>query len=213
MLAFVGKLTHFKIYAIVALEATLCAVYYALLQAGVPCANPQMLFFANGVIRDLHYVILMLIAASYYIALNENNQVSHNGRFLPPLFIAVAFNLIRLTVVKGLGIRPWQDVNLVSQVVIFVFFLTCLELQKYGTKSLFARMISYASDMTYSLYLLHLSIGIFLLSVLRNKVSNQYVLVLLVMLIISAMSLVCYHGIEKRCRYRKPTPTPTPSHT
>lgn len=197
LLALFGELTNKKTYAMVFLVAALSAAYYAALQLG---ASPTVLF-SNAIILDLHYIILMLIGASLYLAINDYQKPWY-WRYAPPLFLVLAFNVIRHVVVHVLHIRPWQDINPVSQAVLFTFFLSCLGFQKYVANGLLARIIKYVSDITYSLYLLHLSLGIFLLSILRDRIANQYVLVLSVMLILSVLSLVGYHGIEKRFLYR-----------
>ncbi len=197
LLALFGELTNKKTYAMVLLVAAMCTAYYVVLLLGV---SPTV-FFSNAIILDLHYIILMLIGSSLYLAIADRQKAWY-WRFAPPLFLVLAFNLIRHVVVHVLHIRPWQDINLVSQVVLFAFFLSCLGFQKYVTNGHLARVVKYVSDITYSLYLLHLSLGIFLLSVLRDRIANQYVLVLSVMLVLSLISLVGYHGIEKRFLYR-----------
>ncbi len=201
LLAVFGQLTNRKVFAIVGLVAALCACYFALLQIGLLRSNSRMMQISSSVIMDLHYIVLMLVGASLYIALNDNPKPWY-WRAASPVFMVLAFNLIRQVVVHDLGIRPWQDINALTQASIVLFFLCCLGMQKYVKNNLFVRFIQRISDITYSLYLLHLSIGILLLSVLREQIPNQYLLVFLVMLIVSALSFGCFHGIEKRCKYK-----------
>jgi peptidoglycan/LPS O-acetylase OafA/YrhL len=205
LLAIFGAPTNFKIYIITLVFFALCAAYYCIEYIGIN-EMPLTNFIANGIIRDLHYIVFMLVSTSFYVSIRDDNKHSRIFRFRHCFIMLVAFNIARIIVVDVLKIQLWQDINPISQIIIFLIFWSCLEFQKIIIrKNTIKKIIAQTSNVTYSLYLLHLSTGIFLLSVLRNFISNQYLLVFLVMLIITALSLACFHGIEKKFRYRNIT--------
>ncbi len=200
LLALFGKLTQPKILMVAAAISGLYGIYVLLLFLGFGKSQVLMVTLANAGLRDLHYIVLMLIASSFQIALAQKQP--WYWRAAPVLVVIAIFNLLRWILVKKLEIHPWQDINIATQLAIYPLFVGCLLLQKRGADSMIAHWIKGTSDITYSLYLLHLSIGILLMSVLRHRIDNQYVLVFTVIAIVCGVSYATFHAIEKRFRYR-----------
>jgi peptidoglycan/LPS O-acetylase OafA/YrhL len=212
LLAILGHLSHRKIFGATAAILTISALGVILVKSGHAPTQPYVMQIVSGhaptqpyvlqivksTIHDFYFVIFMFIGASLWIAL-ESPQLGRTAvfRFLPTIFLILAFNINRYMTVTELRITPVQDFNLVTQAITFLFFGLCIFIQRCFPNGWFLqRVIGPLSNVTYSLYLIHMSIGVFLLSRLRHYVHNQYLLLLIVIAFITVTSALTYRFIE-----------------
>lgn len=141
--------------------------------------------------HDLMYVSFMLIGTAVW-------QSVHGNRRLISVFANVlAFNFIRLVAVNGLNISPFQDLNLTSQLVSILLLFFCINIQIKTKNVRIKNLIANVANVTYSVYLLHISIGIFLLSRFRHVIDNNYMLLGAVTLVVTVLSAFTYAVVEK----------------
>jgi peptidoglycan/LPS O-acetylase OafA/YrhL len=151
-------------------------------------------------LHDLHLIAFILVGASIYCAFrNEGEPLAI--RIMVVIAALVSFNVIRWLAISGLGIRPMQDMSPLTQLIIIPVFIA-LALSREFLRGKPARFFEVASNMTYSLYLLHVSVGVLLLSAL-SRVWSVYPTLLVTSVIVMALSLGAHYGIEKQFMARR----------
>jgi peptidoglycan/LPS O-acetylase OafA/YrhL len=90
-----------------------------------------------------------------------------------------------------------QELNVATQIGIFFLFGVSIwwQLTKRVSTRI-ADLIEQCSNVTYSVYLLHLSVGTYLMVLFRKSVPDQYVLLAIVISLLSALSALTYQHIE-----------------
>jgi peptidoglycan/LPS O-acetylase OafA/YrhL len=200
-----GRLTNKKILFSAIVLSTLIFLQFLIFNAGWYAGQQYLMGLMNSLAHDAHYLIFMLVGASAWRAFSERQSVKEN---LTPFFILALFNVGRFLLKNGLSVAPAQDLNGVTQLVVIILFSLCLIAQfKLQGENFIARGISRWATITYSLYLLHVGLGFFLISRLRHFVENPYLLLIFITMIVSLAAAGTYQWIEKpfnmlgRCRH------------
>jgi peptidoglycan/LPS O-acetylase OafA/YrhL len=199
LLAVVGVVDYKKLFGVSALIVFLNCGYFCLLKSGSLAGHPHEAQIADSIVHDSYYLLFMFIGVGLWLMLDAP---SPNKRpcwsFLSLIAIIAIFNANRWFTIAELGITPHQDINVASQFIVFCLFGGCLFVQKkFAGVHWPSRAIVHVSNVTYSVYLLHLSIGIFLLSRLRHLIGNQYLLLLIVISTITLIAVMTYWLIER----------------
>lgn len=161
--------------------------------------SPDVAKLAVTMLHDSYFLLFMLIGSSLRLAFDPDSG-SQKIRCLAPLFLIVLFELNRVFTITVLDVTPHQDINFVTQAMIFSLFGICLFWQHRFCQSPSAQhVIAQLSNPTYSVYLLHLSLGTFLLLGLRDSIDNQYLLLAVVILLVTVASSLTYQLIEAPC--------------
>jgi peptidoglycan/LPS O-acetylase OafA/YrhL len=153
--------------------------------------------FESVFIHDAYFILFMLIGFSLRLTADSDSSVSPWRRFSPPLVTAFLFEANRWVFLENVETQPQQDLNIATQIAIFSLFglSVCWQLTT-DISGRTAALIERCSNVTYSIYLLHLSVGTYLIVSLRNSVQNQYVLLVIVISLISALSALTYIYVE-----------------
>jgi peptidoglycan/LPS O-acetylase OafA/YrhL len=151
---------------------------------------------ASFVFEMLYYISFLFVFSSLNLAFRigiKNRKYSIFVFFLS----LVTFEISRLIIHKyNLSIIK-QDFNMVTQTVVCIFFVMLLYILKLVNlnKAMF-KIIKILSDITYSLYLLHLSIGVFLLAIFRHYIYNPYLLMMFVFIVVITISIFTHKYVE-----------------
>ncbi|WJY16236.1 acyltransferase family protein [Pectobacteriaceae bacterium CE90] len=190
-----GRLNCIKVLLATAAMLILLALQIGLVKYGIYSDASQTLIMTNSIIHDFCFVILMLCSSVVWmIFYHENTKTKGIWTFV---ILFLAYNIYRYACINELGIHLQQDINLPTQVVVCLLFGTCFLIQKYSSyENLAIRVTCKLSNVTYSLYLLHLSLGLFLLSILRHDITNQYLLLAIVTIIVTLIAAGTYRLIE-----------------
>jgi peptidoglycan/LPS O-acetylase OafA/YrhL len=188
-LAALGVLSQKKVL-LASFSLLMCTLVYAI--AGHKNADFEQVF-----LHDAYFMLFMLIGCSLRLAADAGTPVPAWRRFSPPLAAAVLFGLNRSAFLAHVETPPLQDLNVATQ--IGIFFLFGVSVWWQATKRISRRvadLIEQCSNVTYSVYLLHLSVGTYLIVLFRKSVPDQYVLLAIVISLLSALSALTYQYIE-----------------
>ncbi|MGM3159608.1 acyltransferase family protein [Dickeya undicola] len=195
LITILGRLSFVKILWAVAAMFMLLALQIALVKSGIYSTSPQAMKAANAIVHDFCFMIFMLCGSALWIIINQTKiSITSMGTLL---LILLAYNIYKYACVNELSIHLQQNINLVTQLIVALFFGLCLLIQKcFPYENIITRAVCRLSNVTYSLYLLHLSLGLFLLSRLRHVIENQYLLLAVVIIIVTLISAGTYRFIE-----------------
>ncbi len=188
-LAVLGALSQTKVL-LASLVLLLCTVIYAM-------SGHRSAGFEQAFLHDAYFIMFMLVGSSLRLAADAGIPVPAWRRFSPPLATAILFWINRSVFLAHLETPPMQELNVATQ--IGIFFLFGVGVWWQTTKRVSARiadLIEQCSNVTYSVYLLHLSVGTYLLVLFRKSVPDQYVLLAIVISLLSALSALTYQYIE-----------------
>ena len=121
------------------------------------------------------------------------------GLFITPLLFTIAtFEINRYVTIRLLEINPNQEINFISQAItIFLFLIFAAAGKIISHSKILSLIIEKLSDLTYSVYLLHMAIGVFLLSKFRHSSPNEYITILCVFVLVSIIAAITFTTIEK----------------
>ncbi|WP_080650159.1 acyltransferase [Dickeya zeae] len=195
LITFMGRLNCTKILCASAVMLVLLALQAGLVKDGIYTTSPQAMVVTNAIIHDFCFMIFMLCGSALWIIINHSERRLVGAVTL--LLTLIVYNIYRYLCINKLGIHLSQDINMLTQLIVFLFFGLCLLTQKYlPHENMVTRMVCVLSNVTYSLYLLHVSLGFFLISKLRHVFENPYLLLVAVTVIVTLMSAVTYRFIE-----------------
>ncbi|MCB5201871.1 acyltransferase [Neorhizobium sp. T786] len=194
LIAILGQLSERKILWASAGILAVLAVQALAAQAFVATAPdaPNALGL-NAV--DLSYLLFMLIGSSFWVARNKHGIMNIRS-LMTPIVVILAFNGARLLVTGPMEMRLHQDFNLISQVVVFSLFGFFVWISSWDW-SRWGKAVDHSSSMTYSIYLLHVPLGILLISILRNFIGNSYVILITTTLLVLVAAYLSYACIER----------------
>ncbi|MDK2554404.1 acyltransferase [Citrobacter sp. Cy234] len=195
LITLLGHLNCKKILSAASLMLLLLIFQINLVRHGVYSTSPQMLSITNAFAHDFCFMIFMLCGSALFLIVNNTKP---NFKTVGTLFLILsAYNIYRYLCINQLGIQLHQDINVATQIIAGLFFGLCLLTNKcFSGENALTHAICKLSNVTYSLYLLHVPIGFFLLSRLRHFIDNQYFLLVVVTLSVSLIAAVTYRLIE-----------------
>ncbi|WP_263064248.1 acyltransferase family protein [Dickeya dadantii] len=195
LITLLGRLNCVKILWAVMAMFMLLALQIGLVKAGIYSTSPQVMKAANSIIHDFCFMIFMLCGSALWIIINHSKtSITSVGTLLLTL---LSYNIYRYLCINELGIHLYQDINFSTQLIVSLIFGLCLLVQKYFPyENYITRTVCTLSNVTYSLYLLHVSLGFFLLSRLRHVIESQYLLLVVVTIIVTLISAGAYRFIE-----------------
>ncbi len=195
LITILGRLNCVKILWAVASMFMLLALQIGLVKSEIYSTSPEAMKVANSIIHDFCFMIFMLCGSAFWIIINQSKaSITSVGTFL---LILLSYNIYRYICINELGIHLYQDINLSTQFIVSLLFGLCLLIQKYFPyENPITRVVCALSNVTYSLYLLHVSLGFFLLSRLRHVIENQYLLLVAVTIVVTLISAGTYRFIE-----------------
>ncbi|WKV48896.1 acyltransferase family protein [Dickeya fangzhongdai] len=195
LITILGRLNCVKILWAVASMFILLALQIGLVKSEIYSTSPEAMKVANSIIHDFCFMIFMLCGSAFWIIINQSKaSITSVGTFL---LILLSYNIYRYICINELGIHLYQDINLSTQFIVSLLFGLCLLIQKYFPyENPITRVVCALSNVTYSLYLLHVSLGFFLLSRLRHVIENQYLLLVAVTIVVTLISAGTYRFIE-----------------
>lgn len=195
LITILGRLNCVKILWAVASMFMLLALQIGLVKSEIYSTSPEAMKVANSIIHDFCFMIFMLCGSAFWIIINQSKaSITSVGTFL---LILLSYNIYRYVCINELGIHLYQDINLSTQFIVSLLFGLCLLIQKYFPyENPITRVVCALSNVTYSLYLLHVSLGFFLLSRLRHVIENQYLLLVAVTIVVTLISAGTYRFIE-----------------
>lgn len=161
----------------------------------VVCAklNYSKIFF----LPELYFIIYMLFGSSARLAYDQFKQHKSKTVFLVPILVLVLFELNRYVLVAVLGVHPAQDINSNSLLVTVTLLCLFAFAGKVISKNWATRQIvEKISDLTYSIYLLHLGFGVFLISRLRDYLSSDFLILVVTFALVTVFSVITYRFIE-----------------
>jgi peptidoglycan/LPS O-acetylase OafA/YrhL len=112
------------------------------------------------------------------------------------LALVALINIYRFISTKYLNIVFIQDIGPLTQIITFSLLCFCFFLKDL-LRCTVGRSIEIISNVTYSLYLIHVSVGLFLISRLRHDIDNPYLLLTSVTILVTIISAITYQFIEK----------------
>jgi peptidoglycan/LPS O-acetylase OafA/YrhL len=188
-LAGLGALSQTKVL-LASFVLLLGTVIYAL--SGHRSAGFEQVF-----LHDAYFILFMLVGCSLRLAADAGISVPAWRRFSPPLAAAILFGVNRSVFLANLETPPMQELNVATQIGIFFLFGVSVwwQMTKRVSRRI-ADLIEQCSNVTYSVYLLHLSVGTYLIVLFRKSVPDQYVLLAIVISLLSALSALTYQYIE-----------------
>ncbi len=152
---------------------------------------------SNPLLTDLYFIIYMLIGSSARIAFDEFKVSGCKLALYAPAMVVGAFELNRYLMVKLLKLHPGQDINAISLVITVALFGALATVGKLISKRGSARwLVEQSSDLTYSIYLTHLALGIFLISRLRHYLHSDYAVLIITFSLVTLLSIITYRFIE-----------------
>ncbi|MFW5391985.1 acyltransferase, partial [Yersinia sp. 2544 StPb PI] len=179
ILSFLGVITQRKVIT-TALMFLLLVTIIAKMNVGEYCSH---------IISSSYYIVFMLIGSSARIAFDEYKIKLAKKVFIYPLITFFVFEFIRYLTVYIIKINPGQEINIISQMLILLLFITAMIIGLIVSSNIkIAGHIGRISDLTYSIYLLHLSVGIFVLSRIRHLIQNEYVCIVLTFIVVIFLS-------------------------
>ncbi|MEI7064326.1 acyltransferase [Dickeya chrysanthemi] len=195
LITFLGRLNCKKILCTSAVMLTLLALQIGLVKNGIYSTSPQAIKVMNSIIHDFCFMIFMLCGSALWMIINHSEaRIISAGTLLLTL---LSYNIYRYLCISELGIHLSQNINELTQLIIFLLFGLCLLVQKhFPYENVITHVVCVLSNVTYSLYLLHVSLGFFLLSKLRHVIENQYLLLVAITVVVTLISAVTYRFIE-----------------
>lgn len=195
LITLAGRLNAGKILLVVAVMLVLLILQTSLVKYGAYSASPRILYVVNAFIHDFCFVILMLCGSALWLVVKEPTSRSQAAGAL--LVTLVAYNIYRYICIHQLEIHFYQDINIATQTIVGLFFCLCLLAEKiFPNENVVTRTVCKASNVTYSLYLLHVSLGFFMLSRLRHVIENPYLLLIVVTTNVTLIAAITYRFIE-----------------
>jgi len=190
LLFFLGKLTQLKILS-------LCTLLFAL-----SYINEAFRISSLSISSDTYYIIFMFIGSSVRLAYDDYKNTGRKFNLLPPLLCSMIYFVNRFVFVNILMLHPAQDINFTSFLITIFMFLIFSLAGNYISKVKYIRaIVEQSSELTYSIYLLHLPLGIFLISRLRHAFSSDYLTLTITVMLITTFSFLTYKKIELPCMY------------
>lgn len=185
LLFVLGKLTQRKI--LISCMVIVTATYlYALL-------NRQ----ASPILTDLYFILYMLAGSSARLAFDEFTDTGRKFVIFWPILVLAAFELNRYGCVEILKLHPGQDINLFSLGATVILLCMLAGFGKMIENIQSARwLIEHSSDLTYSIYLTHLALGIFVISRLRHYLPGDYSTLAVTFILVTVFSAITYKFIE-----------------
>lgn len=194
LLALVGRFNYTKILIIAFAFFLLLAVQIALALNGFYDDASFFLKFSNSIIHDSGFLMFMLCGSMMWFILQKKKDTAIGLCILMALL--ALFNIYRFLSTKYLNIAFHQDIGPVTQITSLALFCFCFFLNDL-LRGTVGRSIGFISNITYSLYLIHVSIGLFLISRLRHTIDNPYLLLITVTILATITSAFTYRLIEK----------------
>lgn len=194
LLVLVGRLNYIKILIIVFSFFLLLAVQIGLVRNGLYYDTSFFLKLSNSIIHDSCFLLFMLCGSVMWLILQKKENTAIGLCILIVLFALI--NIYRFISAKYLNIVFYQDIGPVTQISTFSLLYFCFFLKNLLRVKV-ARSIGFISNITYSLYLIHVSIGLFLISRLRHDIDNPYLLLITVTILVTIISAITYLLIEK----------------
>ncbi|MBI0439962.1 acyltransferase [Dickeya dianthicola] len=195
LITFLGRINCAKILCASAVILTLLFLQIGLVRNGAYSTSPQTMKVVNSIIHDFGFMLFMLCGSALWIIINHSERRLVGAVTL--LLTLIVYNIYRYLCINKMGIHLSQDINFSTQLIVSLIFGLCLLVQKYFPyENVVTRTVCVLSNVTYSLYLLHVSLGFFLLSRLRHVIDNQYLLLAVVTIFVTLISSVTYRFIE-----------------
>ena len=193
-------IVEFEFYLLLALLGQLTQRKILLTCAGLVAITALYATFkthSNPILPDLYFIIYMLIGSSVRIAFDEFKISGSKMALCAPAMVVGAFELNRYVLVKLLELHPGQDINAISLVITVALFGAFATVGKLISKSSSARwIVEQSSNLTYSIYLTHLALGIFLISRLRHYLPSDYATLAVTFILVTVLSIITYRFIE-----------------
>jgi peptidoglycan/LPS O-acetylase OafA/YrhL len=198
LLAVLGRVSYPKIIWTLGALLLFSITHLILVKQGWYEGSANELSIVNFMIHDFHYIIFMFLGAALWLLLEKNKPSGTRLKgIIVFVLILLLFNAYRYGMTTLLGVRPFQDINLATQSIVFILFGFCLLVQHFVSgKGFVNHCIAALSNITYSLYLLHVSIGYFFLSLLRHVIADHYLLLTTVTVAVSVISAASYRLVE-----------------
>jgi peptidoglycan/LPS O-acetylase OafA/YrhL len=198
LLALIGPVNIRKILCILGgiLLISTCFIGYS--ASAVHSGDLQRVQEVKRWVHDFHYIIFMLFGSCLWLAM-EGTQRSTIRKWcvLLLLVILLGFNLNRYLLQHHGNVVLHQDIHPINQIIVCAIFTAVVVLDRLIARNVkILRYIVAASNITYSLYLVHIIIGFYLLSTLRHTIYDQNLLVLVVTALVTAFSVITYRYIE-----------------
>lgn len=188
LLFLLGKLTQIKILSLCTLLVVLSFF------------NENFGITSQSITNDTYYILFMFIGSSARLAYDNYKTTGRKIHLLPPIFCSMIYLINRYIFVNILMLNPAQDINFISFSITILMFLIFSLVGEYTSKSKYTRLIiEQSSELTYSIYLIHLPIGIFLISRLRHDLSSDYLTLATTVMLIVSFSFFTYKKIELPC--------------
>ncbi len=152
---------------------------------------------SNPLLPDLYFVIYMFIGSSARLAVDDFKSSGRRIVLCRPALVLLAFEFNRYLLVTILGLHPGQDINAVSLAITAALFVAFTTAGNVIAKNDLARwLVEQSADLTYSIYLTHLALGIFLISRLRHYLHNDYTALIVTFSLVTLLSIATYRFIE-----------------
>jgi len=192
---------EFEFYLLLALLGTVTQKKILATSAIIMIISISSLLFGikpKVVLADLYFIVYMLIGSSARLAF-ERSKFEGTGLYLAcPVLVIAAFEINRYVTVHLLGVNPGQEINVISQIATALLFLAFAMAGKVITKTTTTVfLVEKSSDLTYSIYLMHMAIGSYFISKFRHISANEYTTVLCTFVVVTAIAAVTYQLIEK----------------
>ena len=201
LLAIIGPLNHKKLFGLIGLILFISISYTFIHNSGILQNNKQVINFFSVLLHDFSYMLFMFIGSILWMLNEEKSDLSKKKMNIVFVILVLFFFNFNHYLINVYGeINFYQDFKPTTQAIVLFIFILAIRATKLGFyDGAFGKYIESLSTVTYSLYLLHVSVGFFLLSELRHMINNQYILLLFITLIVTLLSSLTYRFIEVPC--------------
>jgi peptidoglycan/LPS O-acetylase OafA/YrhL len=198
LLVLLGRLNYSKILWTIGIVFLFFFINLVLVKQGWYSFSAHSLSVINSMIHDFYYILFMLFGSSIRLCFDSRKSgvTPLNGIWICTVAL-LSFNTYRYGMNTVLALRPLQDINLITQAIVCLVFVVCLvTAHHFSQANIITRWLAPLSNVTYSIYLIHVSLGYFALSRLRHFIHNEYLLLALVILIVTLVSALSYRLVE-----------------
>jgi peptidoglycan/LPS O-acetylase OafA/YrhL len=193
LLCVLGKLDDNKILLSTLSAFIVLGLFFLILKIDYFSINERLLILLKSLIADFCYMIFMLSATILFLK-TEKNIIY---RIMLCITMMILFNIYRLICIMVLDLKFNQNINILTQIITIIILAMCFFIERLSIKeNKLLKLLSSISLVTYSLYLIHVPLGYYLISILRHSIDNQYILLLSIIIIISCISSITYKIIE-----------------
>jgi peptidoglycan/LPS O-acetylase OafA/YrhL len=155
-------------------------------------------FKSKIVLADLYFIVYMLIGSSARLAFERRKLGGSVLCLACPALVITAFGINRYVTVHLLAVNPGQEINVISQIVTALLFMLFAVTGGLITRSATSKfLVEKSSDLTYSVYLMHMAVGSYFISKFRHISPNEYTTILFTFVVVTVVAAVTYVTIEK----------------